>query len=128
MRLTRSAAAAASFRILRRDASYGGLGLTGTRAPSLLTTISGARPASYQPLERPRQMLRGANTVDILNHHGGLPRRLRIRSNRRPTRGYREDFRGIAAGYREQTLLGVTGSGKTFTMANVIADLGSRRW
>lgn len=28
---------------------------------------------------------------------------------------------GLAAGQREQTLLGVTGSGKTFTMANVIA-------
>ena len=27
---------------------------------------------------------------------------------------------GIQAGDREQTLLGVTGSGKTFTMANVI--------
>src|SRR5215212_4802647 len=31
---------------------------------------------------------------------------------------------GIRKGYREQTLLGVTGSGKTFTMANVIARLG----
>jgi excinuclease ABC subunit B len=31
---------------------------------------------------------------------------------------------GIYKGYREQTLLGVTGSGKTFTMANVIARLG----
>ena len=30
---------------------------------------------------------------------------------------------GIAAGHRAQTLLGVTGSGKTFTMANVIAQL-----
>ena len=28
---------------------------------------------------------------------------------------------GLAKGFREQTLLGVTGSGKTFTMANVIA-------
>jgi len=28
--------------------------------------------------------------------------------------------RGLRQGYREQTLLGVTGSGKTFTMANVI--------
>ena len=27
---------------------------------------------------------------------------------------------GINKGYREQTLLGVTGSGKTFTMANII--------
>ena len=31
--------------------------------------------------------------------------------------------RGILAGERAQTLVGVTGSGKTFTMANVIANL-----
>ncbi len=30
---------------------------------------------------------------------------------------------GVRKGYKEQTLLGVTGSGKTFTMANVIAEL-----
>lgn len=30
---------------------------------------------------------------------------------------------GITAGDKSQTLLGVTGSGKTFTMANVVADL-----
>jgi len=30
---------------------------------------------------------------------------------------------GIEKGYRDQTLLGVTGSGKTFTMANIIARL-----
>ena len=30
---------------------------------------------------------------------------------------------GLQNGYKEQTLLGVTGSGKTFTMANVIAQL-----
>ena len=30
---------------------------------------------------------------------------------------------GIEAGERAQTLVGVTGSGKTFTMANVIAAL-----
>ena len=30
---------------------------------------------------------------------------------------------GIQRGDKEQTLLGVTGSGKTFTMANVIAQL-----
>ena len=32
-------------------------------------------------------------------------------------------MQGIQAGDREQTLLGVTGSGKTFTMANIIAKL-----
>ncbi len=31
---------------------------------------------------------------------------------------------GLRAGYRFQTLLGVTGSGKTFTMANVIKEYG----
>lgn len=30
---------------------------------------------------------------------------------------------GIEKGYRDQTLLGVTGSGKTFTMANIIAQM-----
>ena len=30
---------------------------------------------------------------------------------------------GVRAGYRGQTLLGVTGSGKTFTMANIIAQV-----
>ena len=32
--------------------------------------------------------------------------------------------RGLEAGERAQTLVGVTGSGKTFTMANVIARAG----
>ena len=30
---------------------------------------------------------------------------------------------GVKAGYREQTLLGVTGSGKTFTMTQIIQQL-----
>ena len=30
---------------------------------------------------------------------------------------------GLRKGYHEQALLGVTGSGKTFTMANVIAQM-----
>ena len=32
-----------------------------------------------------------------------------------------ELLKGLSLGFKEQTLLGVTGSGKTFTMANVIA-------
>lgn len=32
--------------------------------------------------------------------------------------------RSLRAGNRHQTLLGVTGSGKTFTIANVIRDMG----
>lgn len=35
----------------------------------------------------------------------------------------RELVDGINKGYKEQTLLGVTGSGKTFTMANIIAQV-----
>ena len=30
---------------------------------------------------------------------------------------------GVLKGYKEQTLLGVTGSGKTFTIANVIKEV-----
>ncbi len=36
----------------------------------------------------------------------------------------RELVEGLGKGYREQTLLGVTGSGKTFTMAQVIQSTG----
>jgi excinuclease ABC subunit B len=35
---------------------------------------------------------------------------------------------GLKDGLAFQTLLGVTGSGKTYTMANVIAQTGGRRW
>ena len=35
---------------------------------------------------------------------------------------------GIKSGMKEQTLLGVTGSGKTFTMANVIEQVQNRLW
>ena len=31
--------------------------------------------------------------------------------------------KGVLAGSKEQTLLGVTGSGKTFTMANIIKNV-----
>lgn len=37
-------------------------------------------------------------------------------------RAIAELLAGLNSGQREQTLLGVTGSGKTFTMANIIAD------
>ena len=50
-----------------------------------------------------------------------------LKSEYRPTGDQPEAIRalteGILAGERAQTLLGVTGSGKTFTMANVIANL-----
>jgi excinuclease ABC subunit B len=38
-------------------------------------------------------------------------------------RAIEELVRGLKKGYRDQVLLGVTGSGKTFTMANVIAEM-----
>ena len=50
-----------------------------------------------------------------------------LKSEYKPTGDQPEAIRalteGILAGERAQTLLGVTGSGKTFTMANVIANL-----
>jgi excinuclease ABC subunit B len=51
----------------------------------------------------------------------------KLKSEFKPTGDQPEAIRaltdGILAGERAQTLLGVTGSGKTFTMANVIANL-----
>ncbi len=51
----------------------------------------------------------------------------KLRSNFKPTGDQPEAIRalteGVLAGERAQTLVGVTGSGKTFTMANVIANL-----
>ncbi len=50
-----------------------------------------------------------------------------LHSNYKPTGDQPEAIKqlvdGVNKGYMEQTLLGVTGSGKTFTMANVIAQL-----
>ena len=50
-----------------------------------------------------------------------------LRSEFKPTGDQPEAIRqlvdGINSGMKEQTLLGVTGSGKTFTMANVIAQV-----
>ena len=38
-------------------------------------------------------------------------------------RAIKELVSGLKKGYQDQTLLGVTGSGKTFTIANVIAEI-----
>ena len=52
----------------------------------------------------------------------------RLVSDHTPTgdqpRAIRELEEGLTRGDRHQVLLGITGSGKTFTMANVIADIG----
>ncbi len=50
-----------------------------------------------------------------------------LKSEYKPTgdqpRAIEELTEGILKGYKNQTLLGVTGSGKTFTMANIIANI-----
>ena len=50
-----------------------------------------------------------------------------LHSNYNPTGDQPEAIKkltdGVNAGLKEQTLLGVTGSGKTFTMANIIANV-----
>ncbi|MBQ8689935.1 MAG: excinuclease ABC subunit UvrB [Clostridia bacterium] len=54
-------------------------------------------------------------------------RKFKLKSEYQPTGDQPEAIRalteGLLGGERAQTLLGVTGSGKTFTMANVIANL-----
>ncbi len=47
-----------------------------------------------------------------------------LSTHRRPAGGIERLVAGLENGLSEQTLLGVTGSGKTFTMANVIARMG----
>ena len=42
-------------------------------------------------------------------------------------RAIQELVSGLAAGEQHQTLLGVTGSGKTFTMAKIIEQIQSAR-
>ena len=53
--------------------------------------------------------------------------KFKLKSDYKPAGGQPEAIeklcKGIERGYRHQTLLGVTGSGKTFTMANVIERL-----
>ena len=56
-----------------------------------------------------------------------MPQRFILHSNYQPTGDQPQAIakltEGILAGDKEQTLLGVTGSGKPFTMANVIANV-----
>ena len=51
----------------------------------------------------------------------------KLESNNRPSgdqpKAIKELVSGLKKGYQDQTLLGVTGSGKTFTIANVIAEI-----
>ena len=56
-----------------------------------------------------------------------LPDKFILHSNYSPTgdqpQAIEKLTKGVLRGDREQVLLGVTGSGKTFTMANVIANV-----
>jgi excinuclease ABC subunit B len=53
--------------------------------------------------------------------------KFKLHSNFKPAGDQPEAIKKLVAGlkknYREQTLLGVTGSGKTFTMANIVAEI-----
>lgn len=55
-----------------------------------------------------------------------MSRKFRLETKYKPTgdqpKAIAQLIKGLNAGEREQTLLGVTGSGKTFTMANIIQD------
>jgi excinuclease ABC subunit B len=53
-----------------------------------------------------------------------VPAASAVSPGRRPARGDPPAGRGLEDGLSFQTLLGVTGSGKTYTMANVIARTG----
>ena len=56
-----------------------------------------------------------------------MPDRFELHSSYQPTGDQPEAIaklvQGIRRGDKEQVLLGVTGSGKTFTMANIIAEV-----
>ncbi len=56
-----------------------------------------------------------------------MPDKFILHSNYKPTGDQPEAIEKLANGFihgvKEQTLLGVTGSGKTFTMANIIAKV-----
>lgn len=58
-------------------------------------------------------------------YNNGMDQQFRLETKYQPTgdqpQAINQLVDGLAKGEREQTLLGVTGSGKTFTMANIIA-------
>ena len=58
---------------------------------------------------------------------GNMPDKFILHSNYKPTGDQPEAIakltEGVENGLKEQVLLGVTGSGKTFTMANIIANV-----
>ncbi|MCK7503505.1 MAG: DEAD/DEAH box helicase family protein [Desulfobacterales bacterium] len=94
-------------------------------------TPSTREPAGRVETARTRAAPRVRGRARPALRHGASPRRggavpfqarLRLPAPRGPAAGDRgADRRASARGDRHQVLLGVTGSGKTFTMANVIA-------
>ena len=70
------------------------------------------------------------NEMTYNNHIGGgwkMPDKFILHSNYKPTgdqpQAIEKLTEGVENGFKEQVLLGVTGSGKTFTMANIIANV-----
>jgi excinuclease ABC subunit B len=77
-----------------------------------MTTIAEARPGRFIPPRRPAlPNARRLTVVSPFAPSGDQPQAIR------------ELVAGIEAGERDQVLLGVTGSGKTFTMAKVIEQV-----
>src|SRR5229473_1209702 len=95
------------------------------------SSIAGARPRHHIMQAMPSKNL-AVSTVPLLMPYiqrrpetvGGQP--FKLLSDYKPAGDQPEAIRqlieGVSAGERDQVLLGVTGSGKTFTMANVIAS------
>ncbi len=72
--------------------------------------------------------MRMATHINISERHTHRRAPFKLRSNLTPKgdqpQAIKELLEGLEAGRKHQTLLGVTGSGKTFTIANVIAQYG----
>ena len=76
-------------------------------------TDSPAIPVTFQPIKQPaKAMTRPLKVVSEYSPAGDQPQAIG------------ELTENVRSGDRDQVLLGVTGSGKTFTMANVIARSG----
>ena len=74
-------------------------------------------------MDKPANNLHGPYSVTLV----GVDKKFKLHTRYQPTGDQPAAIealtKGLLAGKKEQTLLGVTGSGKTFTMANVIQNL-----
>ncbi len=70
--------------------------------------------------------LKKGYSIDVMSNRSNNP--FKLKSGYAPAGDQPQAIKGLVDGLKKgerfQTLLGVTGSGKTFTMANVIADFG----